>query len=256
MFKISQGIGLLVIIIACAVALPAEGQTSDALESAFYLEHSHLEEESESYARAREEDRQALQRLVELVEQMDRALFDEYVPVSELRALEGELTMAREAALAALQATSSYRTSIYDNLDRLSRLGEELEQVENRSLVQTEGVGGVWEIDARSAFAGTYGLMKLDLNGTMISGTYRLSNGHQGSVHGSLVGDSVKLTRTDSRRGDDLWIEGTFDRDRGEIVGTWKSKILGTGRPEHGEWTATRISLDEARAMAEELADQ
>ncbi len=255
MFKLNQRIGVVVVLLACTIALPATGQTRDALESSFHLENSLLEKESDRYARARDLDRQALQRLMELAEQMDQALFDENYPVSDLRSLEGDLSVARETAMERLRASSELRTNIYGSLDRLDHLGQELELINDRSLVQTERLDGVWEIDAATAFAGAFGLMKLTMNGTVINGTYRMSSGTQGSLHGTLVGDAVKLTRTDAEYGDDLWIDGTFDGTSGEITGTWKSKLIGTGRPEYGEWSARKISPDQARDVAEELKD-
>jgi hypothetical protein len=239
----------------CAMALPAAAQTNDALESSFHLENSLLEQESERYARARELDRQALQRLVELTERLDLALYDQQVTVSEIRALEEELNVARETAMERLRASSAIRANIYRNLDRLDHLGQEIEQREDRSLVQADRLEGVWEIDASTAFGGTYGLMKLEMDGTQVSGVYRLSSGNRGSVHGTLVGDTLKMTRTDARLGDDMWINGTFDRQHGEIAGTWKLKLLGSGRPEYGEWTAKKISAVQARAIADELGE-
>lgn len=256
MFKVSQRIGVVVVLLTCCIALPVAGQTRDALESSFHMENSLLEKESDRYARARDLDRQALQRLVELTDQMDQALFDENYPVSDLRSLEGELNVARETAMERLRASSEVRTNIYRNLDRLDHLGQEIELLEDRSLVQTERLDGVWEIDASTAFDGAFGLMKLTMNGTQIQGTYRMSTGRQGSLQGSLVGDQVKLTRTDTELGNDLWIDGTLDVVNGEITGTWKSKLIGTGRPEYGEWSARKISPDQAKEVAEELKDQ
>lgn len=255
MLKVSQWFGVIIIVFACGIALPVAGQTRDALESAFYLEDSLLEQESERYARAREKDRQAMQRLMELAEQMEQALFDENVSVSELRSLEGELNVARETAMERLRASSELRTNIYRNLDRLDHLGHEIELLEDRSLIQLDSLDGVWEIEAYTPFAGTFGLMKLSMSGTAIQGTYRLSNGHQGSLRGTLVGKVVKLTRSDSEFGDDMQIEGIFDSEGGEITGTWKSKVFGAGRPELGDWTARKISSDEARDMTEELVN-
>ena len=255
MFKLHQKVGFVVILLACGMALPVAGQSLEALQSSFHLENSMLERESERYARARDLDRQALQRLLELVEQMDQALFDESVPVSDLRMLEGDLNVARETAMERLRASSDVRTNIYDHLDRLDHLGQEIELVDDRSLVQTERLGGVWEIEASTAFSGNYGLMKLTMSGTIVKGTYRMSSGNQGSIAGSLVGDELRLTRVDSEYGNDLQIVGTYDRDSGKISGTWQSKLIGTGRPENGEWSAVKISPDEAREVADKLTE-
>jgi hypothetical protein len=255
MITLNQRIGFVVILLACGMALPVAGQSLDSLQSSFHLENSMLERESERYARARDLDRQALQRLLELVEQMDQALFDEQVPVSDLRSLEGDLNVARETAMERLRASSEVRTNIYDHLDRLDHLGQEIELLGDRTLVQTERLDGVWEIDASTAFSGAYGLMKLTMNGTVIHGTYRMSTGAQGTLFGSLVNDEVKLSRIDSQYGNDIWINGTYDRDKGEISGTWNSKIIGDGRPGYGEWSAVKISPDEAREVAEKLTD-
>ena len=255
MITLNQRIGFVVILLVCGMALPVAGQSLDSLQSSFHLENSMLERESERYARARDLDRQALQRLLEFVEQMDQALFDEQVPVSDLRSLEGNLNVARETAMERLRASSEVRTNIYEHLDRLDHLGQEIELLGDHTLVQTERLDGVWEIDASNAFTGAYGLMKLTMNGTVINGTYRMSTGAQGTLGGSLVNDDVKLSRIDSQYGNDIWINGTYDRDKGEISGTWKSKLIGTGRPEYGEWSAVKISPDEAREVADKLTE-
>lgn len=244
---------LLAALLACVTALPAAAQSRDALEQAFIMENSLLERESDRYAVARQKDREALERLVQLAVEMDQALFDAGVPVSELRALDGELNVARETAMERLRATAELRSSIFRSLDRLDHLGGEIEMSEDRSLVETDDLSGIWQIEAYTSFAGTFGLMKLELNGAVVSGTYRLSNGKQGSVKGNLVGDKLSLTRVDTELGDDLWIEAVFDREAGRLEGNWKAKIMGTGRPDHGEWTAVKVSRDEARGTAEEL---
>jgi len=247
---------MLAALLTCATALPAAAQSREALEQSFHMEHSLLERESERYAVAREKDRQALERLVQLALEMDGALFDAGIQVSELRDLDGELNVARETAMERLRATAELRSNIFSNLDRLDHLGSEIELLEDRSLVRTSDLGGVWEIDASTAFDGAFGLMKLSMQGTQITGTYRMSTGRQGSLRGSLVGDKISLTRSDSELGDDLQIEGVLDGNSGEITGTWKSKFLGTGRPEFGDWSARKISPGEAREVAEDLGVQ
>jgi hypothetical protein len=247
---------MLSLLLVCGLPQPAAGQSLDALQSSFHLENSMLQQESERYSRARELDRQALQRLVELANQMDDALFDAQVPVSDLRTLEGDLNVARETAMERLRASAEVRTDIYRHLDRLGHLGQEIELIEDHSLVQTGELDGVWEIDASNVFSGNYGLMKLTMSGTIIKGTYRMSTGNQGTLAGSLVGDEIKMTRVDSEYGNDIWINGTFDRDKGEIGGTWTAKMIGTGRPEYGEWSAVKISPDEAREVVETLPEK
>lgn len=244
-----------------AFAVPSFAQSLDALESAFVREHLRLDQESQRYFTARERDREALESLEQLCVRMDQALIDENVPIEELQSLEEQLGIARETAMERLRTSSRHRRKIIGHLDDLLQLGQEIEQQQNQAQVELNPVlaeldqamaeldemGGIWEIEGNDAFEAVFGLMRLDVDGTTVKGTYRMSSGAHGSLHGTIINDAVRLQRIDTEYGNDIVLQGSIDRDGARMSGTWQDKILGTGRPENGEWSARKLSPDEVQ---------
>jgi hypothetical protein len=265
--RVHHGFGmpvfLLVLGVALAAAVPTFAEGLDALESAFVREHLRLEQVSQRYFAARDRDREALEALDQLCVRMDQALIDENVPIDELQALEEQLGIARETAMERLRTSSQHRRKIIGHLDDLEQLGQKIEQQKDyatveldpalveldQALMELDDLGGVWEVEGSTAFDAAFGLMKLDVNGATVKGTYRMSTGTHGSLHGTIINDGVRLQRVDTEHGNDLVLEGTIDRAGGEMSGTWQSKILGTGRPENGEWSARKLSPSEVQEL-------
>jgi len=64
-----------------------------------------------------------------------------------------------------------------------------------------------------------------------VSGPYRLSNGRQGSLQGTLYGDRLRLQ--------------AIDAASGQIEGRWTAMDLSSGLPSTGDWLADKDSSQE-----------
>ncbi|PYQ60680.1 MAG: hypothetical protein DMF53_16590 [Acidobacteria bacterium] len=76
------------------------------------------------------------------------------------------------------------------------------------------------------------------LDGTVISGTYKIDGGTSGSFRGTFAAGNLRLQRIDAQGGtDSVWL-GTVAN--GRITGTWTANELAAGQPTQGNWTAVR----------------
>ena len=99
---------------------------------------------------------------------------------------------------------------------------------------------GLWQIEL--AGAGINGVVDFSSEGTLVSGVYRLSDGSQGSIRGTLANHRLDLERIDWARGFDTTLRGEFNATAGVIEGTWMALDVSGGAPASGTWTARRIS--------------
>ncbi len=226
------------------LAAPAVGELVEVLETAFTLEARLLDAESQRYTAARRGEIEAFEELGRLGGRLDAAIADKTVDVAQLRRLEAEVAELRATALARSKQVAEQRQRLYARLDRLEELGAEIERQRHRGLVRTAELDGLWRIEAADA-DGTFGILKLDSQGTLVSGHYRMSNGAQGSVRGTLVQGKLEIERIDAVRGHDMTLDGHFDAAAGELHGEWHAKELSGGAPTWGEWTARKLSPEE-----------
>jgi hypothetical protein len=238
---------------------------AETLERAFLLEARLLEASIDHYAESRQSEYEAFDAFEKVSRRMDEQLADDAVPVLQLRRLEAELSASREVALATARDAAAQRRELYARMDRLDALGDELERERAGGAARTPasaaspqpapaeppGVEGVWRFEVDSI--DEFGIVRLRRNGTDLSGTFRLSNGNQGALRGTLVGDRVHLERIDETRtvddrlnrpggGYDATLDGVLDAEAGEIRGTWSTRELAVGRPSSAEFVATRMS--------------
>ncbi len=217
------------------------------LEASFVVEARLLDADLARYARARVQEGEARRRLEAEERTLDAALEDQAVPVEELRRAEERLAAARETAYARSREVAELRRQLYGRMERLEELGSQIERQRNRELVETARLDGLWrlEISPDSEF----GLANLRQRGTEVSGTYRLSNGDQGSLRGTLVERRIVLERVDARRGFDATLDGEFDQETGEITGQWTAVDVTGGRPGGGTWSARKLSPAEEEGL-------
>jgi hypothetical protein len=217
------------------------------LETAFILETRLLDAEFDRYLEARQSEERALRQLRQRSSRLDQAMGDQSVPVEELRRLEGEITLAREGAFARSREVADLRQRLYLRMDRLTELGVEIERHRDRSLVATGELEGTWRVDVTPI--SEFGVVEFHLDGTVVSGSYRMSNGARGSIRGTFADNKLKLVRVDAVGGFDATLEGKLDPATGEIAGTWHTLEVGAGRPTSGDWTAYKLSPEEERSL-------
>jgi hypothetical protein len=89
-----------------------------------------------------------------------------------------------------------------------------------------------------------HGAFTLVQTGTLVSGTYRLAGGWNGSLQGTLVNRKVYLVRIDSKLGRSMEFEGAISSDGKTIRGVWLNYDLGSAGGAEGQWSATRTQAD------------
>ena len=175
---------------------------------------------------------------------LERAYGDPDATASELRALEDRYEAALGAAYRQAKTTIAARRRVYDQMDKLAGLGRRIE-AERRAVLDAPMPGGLWRFEIPGA--DLVGILKLEVSGGGVSGTYRLSNGGRGTVSGSYGGGQLELTRFDSGgSGRDAVLRAEIDEQAGTLDGEWVRFELGAGQPGSGRWHAERVSDESA----------
>lgn len=230
--------------LALALALaaaPAAAQTVEALLLQISLEAELLVEALGRYRAARGAERGALERLAELSRRLDERLESADATMAELRRLEGEVAEASGIAAARLRSTAGARVEIYDRRDRLALLEQRLAEAGGGPLVPESGISGLWQVEIEPGEI--FGLMRIEADGTLLAGTYVLSDGGQGSIRGTVIDGEVVIERIDTARGFVDTFEGSLDAASGTLGGRWTGNELApAGGPTTGTWTGQRLT--------------
>lgn len=237
-------LSLLLCCLGLLSAGPAKAQSAEALRSTFDQESRLLDQAIDEYGQARAAERSAISELRRLHSLLDEGLEDPNVSLDYLNTLEAQLADARDAACASLEKTARTRQTMYARMERLAVVARDFEQRTELFGAAREGITGMWHLEVQPL--DLYGLINLRLDGSQVSGPYRLSNGNQGSVRGTLAGNVLRLEAVDSEQGVIADIEAEADTAAGEIRGRWRARVLGgTGLPSVGDWIADKVSSRE-----------
>ena len=221
-----------------APALPAE-ELADLRES-FTHETRLLDLEIERYGQARERERQDLAALRRANAELDATLADPNAARSEFVRAEREIDSVRETAYESSRQAAEARRRMYDQMRKVADLIAEIER-QGIALVPASGaIEGTWKLEAGPN--DVTGVLTLTNQGSLLTGSYRLSNGRRGSVRGTFAGGKIEMELIDSEHGHVGSIEGELDSATDEIAGTWQAMELTAGRATAGEWTARRLT--------------
>lgn len=235
------------IVFFCAVVLIPEAgfsQTAESLKGAFGRETQLLDEAIDDFGRSRAAEQTAIEHLRQLSSQLDEGLGDPNVSLDYLNNLEAQLAAARDRACTSLEHTAQARLKMYDRMERVAAVARDFEKQTDLFGDAQKGLTGMWHLEVQPL--DLYGLMNLRLQGSQVSGPYRLSNGRQGSFNGSLAGDRLMLKAIEADTGRPIaTIEARVDATAGQIVGKWTAMDLSSGLPSMGEWLADKVSSQE-----------
>jgi len=153
---------------------------------------------------------------------------------ADLRQAESELMMHIGEAQRLRRALMTTRMTIEETL-------EQIRQLEGGADIGEDPLSGTWRMIVEPG--GQDGYLSLELEGTLVQGTYQLSGGWSGSVRGTLVARKVRLERIDSQIGfaaifyANLVTAGTEPR----LEGSWEATQLASGLPSSGTWVAEKL---------------
>ncbi|MEM9292349.1 MAG: hypothetical protein AAGD01_11765 [Acidobacteriota bacterium] len=221
-------------------ALEAQGLLS-LTRAELDLERRLMAEDLRLYAASRGEVEEAASALTAALTAFDEQIDSREVSVLQLELLESRAARAQVEHEAALDGATRIRHRLVDRLRRTALLAERIEALGGDDVLRQDPISGAWDLEVDPG--GVEGRLELSANGTLISGTYQLEDGSNGSVSGTYAGGRLSLERVDSRTGfDSLWT-GEVDLARREISGRWIATELAAGEPTAGNWRARKIEI-------------
>lgn len=237
--KVSKRTLLFMVLASFTSLLAAEG-VLEVLQATYRIESRLFDAELARYNEARRGEAEAHRTLRSRSDQLDRALRNRSSRMDQLEQLEAEVTQARELAYAASRELAEQRRQLYRRMTTLAQLEIEIDDEEGRQLIPPSRLDGFWELEFSPT--GEVGLLRLRVEGTLITGTYRLSGPRTGSVRGTLADNEVDLERIDNANGFDSVLEGTFNPGTRQITGRWTAVDLSGGRQGGGTFKARKLS--------------
>lgn len=196
------------------------------------LERRQLAEELRRHGEARRRESEALALAADLQDRLDRLLAVES-PLADLEEAERALAAARSAAAVAGTEAEALRRSVYERRRRLQLLAEEASAAAAPRR-DASPISGTW--DVRILPFDQQGVFELDADGTLVSGSYRLSGGRTGSFRGTWAGGILRLERIDAADGFDTIFEARLSADGVRLDGSWQATLLNSSGPSGGTW--------------------
>lgn len=234
---------LLTLALAAALAPAQEtgARPSDAaqIETNLRLERKLLALDLAAYREARAVEQRTRTQVAEVIGRLDQALAGDSVALGNLEAVHLEVSSARAAAQIAADRVEWQLLRIEDRLRRIGFLEGET----GRPATLVDPLSGRWRVIIRPQ--NQPGIFDLTLNGTLVTGTYRMTAGASGSFRGTYVNNRLRMERVDSIRGFDSVFQGALDQATGQLGGSWTANELAIGQPTQGDWTAVREGAPE-----------
>ena len=236
-------------LLACLVSLvclaaPAAAQSpTDAggrspasvqIDTDLRLERKLLSLDLAAYREARTVEQRAWELRTQVAGRLDQALAGASMSLGTLEGLHLEHASAKAATQIAADRVEWQLQRIQDRLRRIGFLEGELGQ----PAPARDPVSGVWQVSILPQ--NQTGTFQIDVNGTLVTGSYTLSGGVSGSFRGTYSENRLRLERIDSRRGFDSVFLGSVDPATGRLGGSWTANDLASGQPASGTWSAIR----------------
>lgn len=244
---------LLLALVAVAVLAPpavpptaAQAGGEDYMRRTLELETRLARQDLAAYERARAAETEAQRALNELVSIVGTVLD---APIAGSEAAVNNLGRASdrlETLVADLAAARSRSSRALERLEaRLQRAALLAGMIERGQILATADVlSGNWDVTLRPA--GSEGVFQLRQDGALVSGTYRMEDGSEGSLRGSYVADRLLLERVDFERGFDSVFEAEVGENGQRMAGFWRPTLLAAGGPGGGDWVAVKMGGGES----------
>jgi len=234
------------LLLALAMAVAAAGVSAEPpgkeLRLALAVESQLARESLAAHTEARRREEAARQRLANLHLRLDELLSgSEADHREELLLLDNDLAIQTAAVERWSHEAMQLRSSLIEHWRRIELLDEKLAALTGSEPRENDGLSGSWSW--RILPSGQLLAVHLQLDVTVVTGSYRGESGVRGSLRGTLVGAHLRLERIDAQRGFDVVYEGELDRQRSEIRGTWGSTLLTGSDAPAGTWIAQRTVM-------------
>jgi hypothetical protein len=241
-----QRAAFLTLLLAVTLAGLVQAQTAPSaarpeLETDLQLERKLLALDLVGYREARDREQRARASVAEAMQRLDQALSGSSLALGTLESLFDDLSAARAATQIAAERLDWQIQSLHDRMRRISFLEGEM----GGRGVRNESVAGRWQVQIQPG--NNTGVFDIRVDGTVVSGTYAMTGGAQGSLRGTFVENRLRLDRIDAKGGFDSVFLGTFDPAAQRITGSWTANELASGQPNRGEWTAARAGAGTER---------
>lgn len=164
----------------------------------------------------------------------------------ELR--DADLRRAEFELVQRILESERYRAALRETWEKVEALQAEIQARQGEARAE-DPLTGRWRVAVEPG--GLEGYFDLELNGTLVEGTYELSGGWTGSLKGTLVERKVRLERIDSQLGFAAVFYGWLfpQEEPPRLQGTWEGTQLGAGLPSSGTWVAQRADASERSAQ-------
>lgn len=165
--------------------------------------------------------------------------------LDSLKLRDEDLRIAEAELMMQLFAVQRLRRKVLEGRDLIAVTESEIRRLESEVGPGADPLSGTWQVVMEPG--GQEGLMFLQLDGTLVQGTYRLSGDWSGSLRGSLVSGKVRLERVDSQLGFVATLYGNLvgSGDSARLEGSWEATQLAVGMPSGGSWLAERVDETE-----------
>jgi len=161
--------------------------------------------------------------------------------LESLRLRDEDLRRAESELLMELFAIQRVRRDILEGQTLIEATEDEIRRLAQEVGPRFDPLTGTWSVVMEPG--GQEGTMYLQLDGTLVQGTYRLDGDWSGSVRGTYVSGKLRLERIDSQIGFAATLFGRLRvvGDSSTIEGNWEATQLSAGMPSGGSWVAERV---------------
>ncbi len=245
---------VVIIILAAAVAsgvVASERTTREALRTMIEVQKKVIAESLAKLERRQADLQVAWSRVDRLNADLVRAEEDGETARS-LSLRDQDLRIAEGTLLMAVLSCQQLRSTLMASQESLKQLEDELGKLEKEGKKGSDPISGKWKVIIDPG--GQEGVMTLDLDGTLVNGTYTLDGGWTGSLRGTFVAGKIRLERIDAQLGFAAVYHAvvTTSGGSGHMEGTWEGTHLTAGMPGSGTWIADKVTKDERSGYADQ----
>ncbi len=228
------------ILVGCVVAVAAAVPTAQVLLETIKLQQAVLATQMHDLERQQGRIAQAWARVERLGADLVRAE-TQGEDLDNLRLRDEDLQTAEGELITVLLQSQRLRAAMVSTRTEIDQAKQELDKIGTGERQERDALSGTWRIVVEPG--GQDGTLALSLDGTLVTGTYSLAGGWNGSFRGTLVAGKVRLERIDSQIGFAAIFYGRLVTAGGSsrLEGTWEATQLATGLPASGTWVAERL---------------